>query len=497
MKQTFNIADALSSDKLLGAALGDIETWGVWVAVLKAAFAIKLTADERVAFASVAGDREPPTAPVSELWAVAGRRSGKSRMAAALACFIALFVDHSAKLAKGEQGFILTIAPTQKQARLVFDYARAFIEASPIMAKQIDRILADEIRLVGGITIGTHPCSFRSIRGRTLLACIFDESAYWRDESSAVPDLEVYRSVLPALASTGGALIGISSPYRRAGLLYEKHRDNFGQDNHDVLVVQGASLTFNPRLSARIIAAARKADPEAARAEWDAEFRSDLSSLFDDDLIEASIDRDRPPELPRVGGQKYFAFTDASAGRHDAFTCSISHKDKVNDAIVIDVVRGFHPPFDPSSAASSFAALAKSYGCREIVGDNFAGEWVSQAFTKAGITYKRAEANRSTIYLECLPLFSRGTVRLPDHPKLIRELRLLERSTSRMGRDSVDHPRGGSDDFANAACGALWLAAEEKKLGVCHTGYAMGGGDGPVHWDDDRPRPIYHIEGQF
>ena len=227
MKQTFNIEDALGSDKLLGAALGDIETWSVWVAVLKATFAIKLTAKEREVFASVAGDREPPTAPVSELWAVAGRRSGKSRMAAALAVFIALFQDHSAKLAKGEQGFILTIAPTQKQARLVFDYARAFIELSPIMAKQIDRILADEIRLVGGITIGIHPCSFRSIRGRTLLGCVFDESAYWRDESSAVPDMEVYRSVLPALASTGGALVGISSPYRKVGLLLHQTQRSF------------------------------------------------------------------------------------------------------------------------------------------------------------------------------------------------------------------------------------------------------------------------------
>jgi len=46
-------------------------------------------------------------------------------------------------------------------------------------------------------------------------------------------------------------------------------------------------------------------------------------------------------------------------------------------------------------------------------------------------------------------------VRLPDHGRLLNELRLLERQTHRGGKDSVDHPRGGHDDHANAVCGVL------------------------------------------
>jgi hypothetical protein len=59
------------------------------------------------------------------------------------------------------------------------------------------------------------------------------------------------------------------------------------------------------------------------------------------------------------------------------------------------------------------------------------------------------------IYLECLPLFARGLVRLPNHQRLLRELRLLERHTHRSGRDTVDHGRNGHDDHANAVCGVL------------------------------------------
>jgi hypothetical protein len=47
---------------------------------------------------------------------------------------------------------------------------------------------------------------------------------------------------------------------------------------------------------------------------------------------------------------------------------------------------------------------------------------------------------------------------LPEHRRLGRELRLLERHVSRAGRDRVDHGRGGSDDYANAVFGALNLA---------------------------------------
>ena len=39
---------------------------------------------------------------------------------------------------------------------------------------------------------------------------------------------------------------------------------------------------------------------------------------------------------------------------------------------------------------------------------------------------------------------------LPDHAALLRELRLLERRASRVGRDVIDRGRTGGDDHANA-----------------------------------------------
>jgi hypothetical protein len=142
--------------------------------------------------------------------------------------------------------------------------------------------------------IAVHSNSFRTVRGRTLIAAIFDEVAFWRDETSATPDVEVYRAVLPSLATTQGMLIGISTPYRKLGLLHQKHRDHFGENRDDVLVVQGGTQAFNPTLSDATIAAQRLVDPTAATSEWDAEFRTDICSFLDDQLIDAAVEPGRP-----------------------------------------------------------------------------------------------------------------------------------------------------------------------------------------------------------
>lgn len=63
-------------------------------------------------------------------------------------------------------------------------------------------------------------------------------------------------------------------------------------------MIQAPSTAFNPTLSSGVIDRARTDDPESAASEWNAEFRSDISSFLDDELIESAIDYDRPRELP-------------------------------------------------------------------------------------------------------------------------------------------------------------------------------------------------------
>ena len=177
------IDEALTDPNLLGAALGKPETWATWLAALKAAFGIALTEEEHQTFASIAGNREPPSHRVNQMWAVAGRGSGKSRISAAIAVYTACFLKHD--LDPGETGYVLTLAGSKDQAQLVFNYAAAFMRRSAILQKMISSVSAYEIKLTNKVIIAVHSNSFRLIRGKTLLAVICDEVSFWRDDTNS------------------------------------------------------------------------------------------------------------------------------------------------------------------------------------------------------------------------------------------------------------------------------------------------------------------------
>jgi hypothetical protein len=455
MTPACTIDAALADRKLLGAALGDLASWSVWRCVLSAAFANGLSEQQRQTFASVAGGRKPPDRPVRELIVIAGRRSGKSRTASAAAAFISTLVDHRAKLAAGEVGYVLLLSASRAQSAVCFRYLLAFLESSPILRPEISEITADEVRLRNGIILACHSNSFRTIRGRTLLACDADQHAFRcgkRGQNSAIGfNVGQRRAFVPPVSCL---VKDASSPYRRAGLLFSKFRDCFGKDDDRVLCVKGATTTFNPTIDLSVIAQATADDPEAAKAEWDAEFRSDLAAFLDDKTIDAAIDYGRPLELPPRKGLTYYAHTDASGGRHDAFTLAVGHKE--GERCICDVIRGVHPPFDPQAVVGEYAALLRDYKIDRITGDNYSAGWVETAWSDAGIKYGRSELTASALYLEALPIFTRGLVSIPDHARLVRELRLLERRSSRIGKDVVDHGPSGSDDYSNSLAGMLY-----------------------------------------
>jgi hypothetical protein len=241
------------------------------------------------------------------------------------------------------------------------------------------------------------------------------------------------------------------------GPSFEAFRDYWGQDDDRVLVVRADSLTMNPTLDREFIAQEFRRDPQRAQSEWNAEFRSDLAAFLDDELIDAAVDHGRPFDLPPAG-HDYLAFTDASGGRHDSFTLSICHRE--DGVVVCDVIRGRKPPFVPGNVVSEYASILKAYGLHSVTGDRYSAEWVASAFRENDIFYEASPKSKSDLYLETLPLWTTGQVRIPDAKITISELRSLERRVGRSGRDSVDHGPGGHDDHANSLCGCLWLLAE-------------------------------------
>ncbi len=455
-----NIVEAIDDPSLFGPWFQG-PSWATWRAILKAAFALPMSKRERELFRRVA-DREPPRKRVRELWIIAGRRAGKDSVASAIAAWFGAIPDYSGLLRPGEAASVMCLAVDRQQAKIVLRYTKAFFERIELLHGLVTREHAEGLDLSTGAELSVLASNYRSVRGRSVACAVLDECAFWRSDESVSPDTETYAALVPGLATLPGSMIvGISSPHRRGGLLYEKYRAHYGKPDDDVLVIRAPSRVLNPTLDQKIIDDAMARDPDVARAEWLAEWRDDIATFLSRDLIENAVDTGVPVRPPRPD-VRYVGYVDAASGvGKDSFACAIAHAE--GEEIIVDLVHEIRPGFNPTSATAEVCALLKTYRISTVRGDKYAAGFVIEAHAKFGINYLYCDNDTSTNYLGALPLFTSGRVRLVDNERLVAQFAGLERRTSPGGRDRVDHGVGDRhDDAAAAVAGALVLATQHE-----------------------------------
>jgi hypothetical protein len=456
-----SIIECLRDRRLLGRFIDDESTYAAWLCFLRAFFALRPEPGDMRLYSQCTSRAEWPRSPSTEAWLPIGVRGGKSFMIAVLAVYLAFFRRY--RLSRGELGYVLIVAPTRKQAGIIKSYISGFLRDHPILRGHVQSETAEEIRLDNQLAISTLSSDYKSIRGFTAVACIVDEIAYLTVEGSR-PDTEVVRALRSRLLTTGGPLLCIGSPYAKRGELYSVFRRHYGADGSPVLVWRAPSLVMNPTLPAKVIAQARQEDPEAAKADYDAEFRSDIETFVSREVVDACVAPGRY-ELPPISGIRYRAFVDPAGGSgQDSMTLAIAHNEGALN--VLDAVREIRPPFSPEAVASDFAKLLKRYRARSVVGDRFGGEWPRERLRAHGISYILADRSKSDIYRDFLPLLNSGEVQLLDNETVVNQLCALERRTARGGRDSIDHPPGGRDDLCNAVAGVVVMPGATRRVGT-------------------------------
>ncbi len=403
-------------------------------------------------FKSIAGDRDSPARRVREVWLIVGRRGGKDSFASALAAYHGAAIDYSGILRPGEKISIQCLACDKRQARIVKGYTCGYFYQIPLLEPLVLSDANEGLDLTTGCEIRVFTNNIMAIRGTTCALIVMDECAFYAEDGSINASAkEVYNAAIPSLATADGMLIGISTPYRKSGLLYEKFSKHFGKNDQDVLVIQAPSLMLNPTLDKGFIEEQLELDPEANGAEWNAAFRTDISSLFDPAIVRELVMRGRY-ELAPIPHVHYSAFTDPSGGSADSFTLCISHREK--DIAVVDCIRERRPPFSPEQVVEEYSTLLKSYRIATVSGDKYAGLWPAEQFAKRQIKYEASERTASELYLEMLSVLNSGRCELLDNKRCVAQMIGLERRTTRLGKDTVSHAPGGHDDVANAVAGA-------------------------------------------
>jgi hypothetical protein len=173
-----SIIEALNDPDLFAGLFG-APSWEPWRAFLSALQALPMGDAHLALYRKHTGRSEPPTKPARYAELVVGRRGGKSRVLALIATYLACVIDHRDYVVPGETPVVAIIAKDRQQAKVILGYIGGFIRSIALFAELIEDELAETIRLSNGVVIEVHTASIGAPRGRTFLAVLCDETAFW------------------------------------------------------------------------------------------------------------------------------------------------------------------------------------------------------------------------------------------------------------------------------------------------------------------------------
>ena len=206
------------------------------------------------------------------------RQSGKSTTTAILGLHTALFTP---------DGLVLMVAPSLRQARLVFDKFTGFLRTlTPRPGLMEDNRLS--VVFANGARAVALPGSADTVRGFSSVTMLIE------DEAAFVPD-DLYRTIRPMLAVSGGRLVLMSTPNGRRGHFYEAW--SRGGDEWDrISVTADACLRIDPAF----LAAERRALGDTwFRQEYQCEFTETADQVFRaEDIARAFSDDVQPLTIP-------------------------------------------------------------------------------------------------------------------------------------------------------------------------------------------------------
>jgi hypothetical protein len=437
----------------------------------------------------------------NRLIVLCGRRAGKDRFFSAVAVWrAALCADWRKYTSAGEGAVVILLGGDRKQASILSRYCVGLVN-SPMLKREVTRQTSDVIEFKNGASLEITTNDQRTVRGRSAVAVLGSEIAYWQtNELSASSDEEVVSAALPSLSMCpdGGLLALWSSVHRKKGYAYRKWKTCWGNADADDVIWFAPSAVMNPLLPQGVVDKALAEDAPRARAEYLSEWRSDLSDFIPHDVIEGATDYqifERPP-MPRP--TSYVAFVDAAGGTGgDSFALAIAHKGAPCE---IDVLREAKPRFVPAQVIASWVPLLKAYRITEVEGDKFAGGFHSSEWQAHGIAFRASQRTTSENYLSALPVLLAGRVRLVDNATLRQQLSSLERRVGAGDRESVSHPAYASahDDCATSVCGVIAALTVGDGLNYDHhyTGWSdHDDPDGIKYWDRMRQLAYFHSLG--
>lgn len=388
-----------------------------------------------------------------------GRRGGKSSTLCRVAVIETLHGAHD--VPRGDIGFFAIVSVGKEEAAARLTTIKAILGVLGIGFRPVDYGLVIDGRNIG---FKVYPATISGVSGFTAIGFLADELAKWRDKDTGVnPAKEVLASLRPTLATQRQAKSFLSSsPFSTL----DAHAEAFDQGDTDAqMVAMAPTWVANPTITE---GETRKLEPDelTRMREYGAVPMSSGTQLwFSHEAVKAAVRpwlqlpaRAEPGTVKTAGGDLGFINDSAAivVGHHVPAMKGAPSRFRVADIIE----RRPEPtaPLKPGEVIKGFARELVRHGVESMMADGHYKASVFEHFEEFGLNFLSAPLTVSDPYVRFRVLLNGGRVDLPDHPRLLQQLKGVMWRPTPNGAISILLPRtgGGHGDLVSALVLAAW-----------------------------------------
>lgn len=390
-----------------------------------------------------------PTVRPKEMFIVSGIRTAKSLIASCGAFHMAMTCDVSS-LRPGEIPRVSVVSLAKDNANVVMNHLVGSVQASPLLRPFL---IGDpstegltlrhpsgtpvEICVVAGSRAGS------SLVSRWSAGCIFDEFPRMIGGDDGVVNWDDSRQAVLLRLLRGSQLWHIGSPFAPYGPAYEVVTEHFGKPTAQRIVIKAPAWAMNPIYwTPERIAEARKADPDAAKTDVDAEFATPESAMFSLTSI-TNCTRKIPVIIPPKPGNTYYAAMDP-ATRGNGWTLCIATREGGKSVIVRaeEWIGSRDAPLDPGIVLAEIAGILGAYGVRTVHSDQVMGDALMRLGRDVGLSLSQwtiPRVQQAKKFLAIRTNMDGGLVDLPPVSHLRTDLLHIRKRATPTGI-TIDYP---------------------------------------------------------
>lgn len=376
--------------------------------------------------------------------------------------------------AKNKNKTILIISAVERQALLLFEKVLSYLHDNyrAMIKKGKDKPTKHKILLTNGSVIHCLPTGMTGygIRGYTIDQLYADEAHY-------IPE-DVWTAVTPMLATTGGEIILLSTPFGREGYFFRCFKDEnfktFHISTEEVAKIRPPEM--RKRMDAFLASERERMTKNQYAQEYLGQFIDELNQFFPDNLIKECMTEKRGKVIKSDG--IYFLGVDLARLGRDESVFAVFEKRGEN---LIQVENIINRKTLLTMSARLIISLDKTYNFRRIyldtggigVGcfDILLEEEQTRRKVEAVDNLRRAmdiEANRKKkllkedLYNNLLRLMEQKRIKFLDDPEIFQSIKSVQYEyTGGVGEEKVLKIFGHYTHIAESIIRASWAIKDK------------------------------------